>query len=174
MKKSLRYLLNLLLIIPFVLNSCNKDSEDYVEIRTWIFSEVEYYYDGTLLDYRDSVIGIWPTNEEMDHYYLVSHGGFTFNEDGTGKAFGLGEFEQDEYGLTYTINDDSVSVSLTNNNDVPVTVKMKLEDNKMIARGLHSDIYGWSMNGDNPEKIRGADGNCNHTLETVQIYTRKK
>lgn len=174
MRKCLHRLSCLLLIIPFVLNSCKKDSEENAgsvsEVGTWNISDVEYYYDGKLLDYKDFEITIWPTSQRWDCGVFVSQGGFVLNGDGTGKVFGMGEFGTDEFDLTYTKEGNIIRVSIKNKG-VDVTADLKLENNKLKNSCVDSEIYGWGP--EDSDEVFGADGNATHILETVQIYTKR-
>ena len=157
------------------LNSCNNDSEDNKELfseeGTWNLSDVEYYYDGELLDYKDFEIDIWPTSKRVDRCGYVSHGGFVLNGDGTGKAFGLGEFGTNEFDLTYTKDGKIIRISIENKGIV-VTAELKYENNRLKNSSVESDVYGWAPDGS--EEVCGADGNGTHSLEIIQIYTKKQ
>ena len=175
MRKYYHSLLCLLLISPLVFNSCKNDSDEETELVSevgiWNLTDVEYYYDGTLLDYKDFTIGVWPTSRKSDCTFYVSHGGFILNGDGTGKAFGLGEFETDEFDITYTKEGKKIRISLMNNGR-EVTCELIFENNQLRNSSENADIYGWSP--DRAEEVSGADGNHTHKLETIQIYTKKK
>ena len=175
MRKCLHYFLYLLLITPLVFNSCKKDSEEeaalVTEVGTWNLSDVEYYYDGKLLDYKEFTIGVWPTSQRSDCTFFVSQGGFILNEDGTGKAFGLGEFGTDEFDMTYTKEGKKIRISFMNNGR-EITGELIFENNQLRNSSVDSDIYGWSP--DNAEEVSGADGNGTHNLKTVQIYTKQQ
>ena len=103
-RKSFLSVIVMVITIPFAFCSCREEEEsEYVsEIGTWNLSDVEYYYDGKFLDYKDFEIDIWPTSRREERCGYVSHGGFILNGDGTGKAFGLGEFGTNEFELTVT------------------------------------------------------------------------
>ena len=157
------------------LNSCKNDSDDNKELfseeGTWNLSDVEYYYDGELLDYKDFEIDIWPTSRREDRCGYVSHGGFVLNGDGTGKAFGLGEFGTNEFELTYTKDGKIIRISIENKGIV-VTAELKYENNRLKNSSVESDVYGWAPDGS--EEVCGADGNGTHSLEIIQIYTKKQ
>ncbi len=172
-RKSFLSVIVLVLAIPFAFCSCREEEEsEYVsEIGTWNLTDVEYYYDGKLLDYKDFTIGVWPTSRRIDCIFYVSHGGFILNEDGTGKAFGLGEFETDEFDITYKKDGNIIRISFMNNGR-EVTGELIFENKQLRSSGEHSDIYGWSP--DKSDEVRGADGNGTHNLEIIQIYTKKQ
>ena len=173
MKKSLNSFLCFLLIISFVFNSCRKDSDEkeemISEVGTWSLSDVEYYFDGNLLDYKEHEIDIWTTCQREDHWTYVSHGGFILNGDGTGKAFGLGEFGTDEFDLTYTKEGNDIHIELNYNGNA-VSAMLKLEKKRLIMERMESDIYGWALN--NSDEVCGNDGKCTHSLLILQIYTK--
>lgn len=175
MRKCLHRFLYLLLITPLVFNSCKKDSEEeaalVTEVGTWNLSDVEYYYDGKLLDYKEFEIGVWRSSQRGDCTFFVSHGGFILNEDGTGKAFGLGEFGTDEFDFTYTKEGKTIRVSFEDEG-IQYTGELTFENNKLINSYVESDIYGWSP--EDSDDVCGSDGNRTHNLKTVQIYSKKK
>ena len=152
--------------------SCKNDSEDLVsEVGKWNITDVKYYYDGKLLDYKEFVIDVWPTSHRAERFGFVSQGGFILNDDGTGKAFGNGEFWTDEYDLTYTKEGRTVRISISSKGR-QVTSELKLDNKNLKNSIIESDIYGWAP--DDSEEVYGADGNGTHTLEIVQIYTKQK
>lgn len=166
-----------LLIVPILLNSCKKDSDEknelISEVGTWNLSDVEYYYDGKLLDYKGFEIEIWPTQNSADCYIFVCRGDFTLNGDGTGKAFGIGEFKKDELDITYTREGNRILVSLVNNNGVSVTLDVELKKGKMVVYGVNTtNIYGWAPY--KSDEVSGSDGKCTHTLRVSQIYIKQE
>ena len=172
-RKSFLSVIVLVLAIPFAFCSCREEEEsEYVsEIGTWNLSDVEYYYDGKFLDYKDFEIDIWPTSRREERCGYVSHGGFILNGDGTGKAFGLGEFGTNEFELTYTKDGQIIHINIENKGIV-VTAELKYENNRLRNSSVESDIYGWAPDGS--EEVCGADGNGTHSLEIIQIYTKKQ
>lgn len=159
--------------------SCKNDPDErteYVsEIGTWDLSAVEYIYDGTKLNYNGWEIGVWPTSPEsdsyyMDHFYFVSQGGFIFEEGGNGKLFGMGEFSDEEHEFTYSREGNKIKIKVGE-----LEVETIIEKGYISGHGIQSDIYGWSIdNPDGDDEIQGTDGKCNHKLEIVQIYSRRK
>ncbi|MBO7416853.1 MAG: hypothetical protein J6U22_09805 [Bacteroidaceae bacterium] len=172
-RKSFLSVIVMVITIPFAFCSCREEEEsEYVsEIGTWNLSDVEYYYDGKFLDYKDFEIDIWPTSRREERCGYVSHGGFILNGDGTGKAFGLGEFGTNEFELTYTKDGQIIHINIENKGIV-VTAELKYENNRLRNSSVESDIYGWAPDGS--EEVCGADGNGTHSLEIIQIYTKKQ
>ena len=172
-RKSFLSVIVMVITIPFAFCSCREEEEsEYVsEIGTWNLSDVEYYYDGKFLDYKDFEIDIWPTSRREERCGYLSHGGFILNGDGTGKAFGLGEFGTNEFELTYTKDGQIIHINIENKGIV-VTAELKYENNRLRNSSVESDIYGWAPDGS--EEVCGADGNGTHSLEIIQIYTKKQ
>lgn len=151
--------------------SCDKSEKEVFvsEIGQWEYSSSEYYYDGQRLDYDGSVIGIWKS--ESDVTYLVSHGGLSFNENGTGLAFGLGEFDNDEYAYTYTRTGNKLSLRIPMKG-TQVTREMEIHKGRLTMTDTMDDVYGWSQ--DHAESALGADGEKTHKLKVVDYYIQKQ
>ncbi len=169
--KKLFALASAIIMFSLVLNSCDKDKDDdFSVIGTWRVSGNDYYYDGNLLTLHDTVIGIWSSDQLRDASYLVSHGGLIFNEDGTGKLFGMGEFGTGESDFTYKQNQDKITITMQYPNGITATGDLEIRNNKIVMIQTESNIYGWSP--DKAESPSGADGNCTHTLKIETIYSR--
>jgi len=159
------------------LNSCKDDSDEkselISEVGTWSISDVDYYYDEKILDYKESEIRVWPTSRRGDCFVFVSQSneGLILNGDGTGKFFGSGEFGTDEYDLTYTKDGKKIRISIVIKGRT-VNIEVILENDKLKITHVESDIYGWSPY--NSEDVYGADGNGTHTLTIVQFFTKQQ
>lgn len=160
-----------IIMFSLVLNSCDKDKDDvFSVIGTWRVSGVDYYYDNNLLAFHDTVIGIWLSPQPSDASFMVSHGGLVFNQDGTGKLFGMGEFGTDESDFTYKQNQDRITISIQFPNGRTVNGELEIRDSKLVMIQTESDIYGWSP--DKADSPSGADGSSSHTLKSEVFYSR--
>lgn len=173
MKKSSFSLFAIAMAMCVSLVSCDKTEKiEFVsEVGSWELSGVEYYYDGQKLNYESNEIGVWVSSSEQDLSFFVSNGGYSFNENGTGLAYGLGESESDEYAYTYSRTGDKLNLRIPMNGKQK-NRELSMEKGRLVMVEVKSDIYGWSRS--NSHDIMGNDGNSTHKLEIRDIYTRKK
>ena len=174
-RKTFLSVIVLVLAIPFAFCSCREDEEsEYVsEIGTWNLYDVEYYYDGKKLDYKDFKIGLWTSPESQDYFVCVSKGGFTFNDGGKGILFGMGEFQDTEIAFSYSRNGNKLSIDFEASLAVQPAFEIAKEKLKMRYT-LPMELYGWSKCIEGEDlNINGSDGKATHKMEIVDIYTRK-
>ena len=170
MKKMIA-LVSAFIIFSLVLNSCDKDKDDdFSVIGTWRVSGADYYYDGNLLSFHDTIIGIWYSDHRYDTKFMVIQGGMIFYEGDTGKLFGMGEYQTDENDFTYKKNQNKISITVQFPNSRTTNVDLEVRNDKLVVIQTNSDIYGWSpKKAENPS---GTDGSCTHTLKIEAIYSR--
>ena len=160
-----------LLMVSAIFVSCEKEKEVSIA-GTYDLSRSEYYFDGQLLDYQASVIGICDSLAFkpvlMYRYDVV----WSFNADGTG-----------EYGIdtlripfNYTLKDKQITLDFgeeeeSGQYETAIASVFTFEDGKVRVSDTYSDINGWAKV-DNREEVFGLDGRKNHKLEAVNYYRK--
>lgn len=160
--------------------SCKNDSDEETvmisEVGTWTLSDVEYYYDGKLLDYKGFEIGIWPSLDEYEYTIFVPERMYVFNKDGKGIVVVEGENGDVELSFNYTRRENRINIEFEKTIHIP-NPKFEISKEKFTRSFTVDSLYGWSRNikdEDIERETNGVDGNSSHKLDIVHIFSPKK
>lgn len=159
-------------VLAIAVVSCKESDEITIE-GAWELSSSVYSYDGTLLDYHNSQIGICDSAAVkpvlMYNYNVI----WSFGENGTGNYCGR---ESVCFDFTYTLKDNLITLSFGDEEDetvykTSIESTFTFENGKLSVKDIYTGINGWAKE-DNRELVFGADGLKNHKLEAVNCYTK--
>ena len=167
MKKSLIF--GGLLMVSVIFGSCEKEKEVSI-VGTYDLASSQYYYDGQLLDYRASVIGICDSAAFkpvlMYRYDVI----WSFYENGSGDYY----VDTIHVPFNYTLNDKQIMLDFgeeeeSGEYETALASIFTFQDGKIRISDTFSGIHGWAKV-DNREEVFGSDGQKNHQLEAVHYY----
>ena len=169
MKKSLIFCGLLMGLAIFV--SCEKEEEVSI-VGSYDLRTSQYYFDGQLLDYHGSVIGICDSAAFkpvlMYRYNVI----WSFYENGSGDYY----VDTIHVPFNYTLKDNQITLDFGDEEEsgeyeTAITSVFSFENGQVRVSDTYSDINGWAKV-DNREEVFGLDGQKNHKLEAVNYYRK--
>ena len=158
-----------LLMVSAIFVSCENEKESSIA-GTYDLASSQYYFDGQLLDYRASVIGICDSAAFkpvlMYRYNVI----WSFYENGSGDYY----VDTIHVPFNYTLKDKQITLDFgeeeeSGQYETAIASVFTFEDGKVRVSDTYSDINGWAKV-DNREEVFGLDGRKNHKLEAVNYY----
>ena len=158
-------------MVSVIFGSCEKEKEVSI-VGNYDLSRSEYYFDGQLLDYQASVIGICDSlafKPVLMYRYDVA---WSFNSDGSGAYI----IDTIHVPFTYTLNGKEITLDFgeeeeSDQYETSLASIFTFEDGKIRVSDTYSGIHGWAKV-DNREEVFGLDGQKNHKLEAVHYYSK--
>ena len=172
MKKSVAFLGLLMGLAIFV--SCEKEKEVSI-VGSYDLRTSQYYFDGQLLDYHASVIGICDSAARKPVLLRDYDVNWTFYEDGSGI---YNAYDSIHVLFTYTLKDSIITLSFgeeenqdSGEYETAVTSVFSFVNGTFRISDTYTGIHGWAK-GDNRDEVFGLDGQKNHKLEVVNYYRK--